>query len=350
MFFIEIIRERNKGPNLDKLLKEPIQGNFFNSALLVAVQSGECGKPSIINKLVLYGATNIDTTLAESRLLKQYAVTATLLIIKAAMVNDIILVLKLYGENIQGDTKIPLTEQDNLEELQAAVASGYIRTIVPIEISRRSHASAVREELLLRTDVDKDSGIILWFGLHLTQLEISWLRKIYWVKKLRLARNEFTSLPLEMGSYLKHCTELDLQWNKIREIPQCLLELPNINELNLSHNDLIDIPDVLEWPASLSALDLSYNRLSDLPNSAVAPTLQNLNISNNQFRTVPQCVCSFVSLTTLNISKNSRIQYLPFELGRLKNLLNLNLDGLKLKDPPKSACMTTADCIRYLNS
>ena len=350
LVFIEIIRERNKGPNVDKLLKEPLQANFFNSALLAAVQSGECGKPSIISKLVLYGATNIDTALAESRPLKQYAVTAALLIIKAAMVNDKILVLKFYGENIQGDTKIPLAKEDNLEELQAAVASGNIRMVVPIEISRRSHASAVREELLLRTYVDKDSGVVLWFGLHLTQLEISWLRKIYWVKKLRLARNEFASLPPEMGNYLKQCTKLDLQWNKIREIPQCLLELPSINELNLSHNDLIDIPDVLEWSASLSVLDLSYNHLSNLPKSAVAPTLQNLNISNNQFRTVPHCVCSFVGLTTLNIAENSRIQYLPSVLGRLKKLLDLNLDGLNLKDPPKSVRITTADCIRYLNS
>ena len=223
--------------------------------------------------------------------------------------------------------------------------------MVPIEISRRNNASAVREELLLRTDVDKDSGVVLWFGLRLTQLEISWLRKIYWVKKLRLARNEFSSLPPEMGSYLKQCTKLDLQWNRICKIPSCLLELPSINELNLSHNDIIDIPDVPEWSSSLSVLDLSYNRLSNLPNSAVAPTLKNLNISHNQFRKVPHCVCSFVGLTTLNIAKNSEIFALPYELGRLKNLLNLNLDDLDyLIDPPRSVRVTTADCIRYLNS
>ena len=267
------------------------------------------------------------------------------------MENDRILVLKLYGENVQGDTKIPLTQEDNLEELQAAIAGGNIRTVIPIEISRRNNASAVREELLLRTDVDKDSGVVLWFGLCLKQLEIFWLRKIYWVKKLRLARNEFSSLPPQMGSYLKQCTKLDLQWNQIHDIPSCLLELPSINELNLSHNDLIDIPDVPEWSASLSVLDLSYNRLSDLPNSAVAPTLKNLNISNNQFRIVPHCVCSFVGLTTLNIANNSEILALSSELGLLKNLCNLNLDGLNyLNYPPRSVCVTTANCIRYLNS
>ena len=338
---------RNKGPNLDRLLKEPLQENFIDSAMLVAVGIGD---PSSVSRLILFGATSIDTALAKSRKGKQYAVTAALLIIKAAMENDRMLVLKLYGENVQGDTKIPLTEEDNLEELQTAVAGGNIRTVIPIEISRRNNASAVREELLLRTDVDKDSGVVLWFGLHLTQLEISWLKKIYWVKVLRLACNECASLPPEMGSYLKQCTKLDLQWNRIQEIPACLLELPSINELNLSHNDIIDIPDVFEWSASLSVLDLSYNRLSNLPNSVFAPTLRNLNISNNQFHTVPHCVCSFAGLTTLNIANNSNIQSLQPELGCLENLLNLNLDGLNLKYPPKGVCITTADGIRYRNS
>ena len=293
----EIIREvRIKGPNLNELLKTPLnllEENCIDQALLAAVESGS---PSNIGKLILRGATNIDNALAKSRKEKQCEVTAALLIIKAAIENDKILVLKLYGENVDGDTKIPLTEEDDLGELQAAVATGNIRTVVPIEISRRHNAGAVREELLLRTDVDKDTGVVLWFGLRLRQLEISWLSKISWVKKLRLARNEFSSLPPEMGSYLKLCTKLDhdLQWNRIREIPQCLLELPSINELNLSHNDLVDIPDVPEWSASLSVLDLSYNRLSNLPNSAVAPTLKNFNISNNQFRTVPHCVCSLI--------------------------------------------------------
>ena len=338
---------RNKGPNLDRLLKEPLQENFIDSAMLVAVGIGD---PSSVSRLILFGATSTDYALAKSRKGKQYAVTAALLIIKAAMENDRILVLKLYGENVQRDTKIPLTEEDNLEELQAAVAGGNIRTVVPIEISRRNNASAVREELLLRTDVDKENGVVLWFGLQLKQLEISWLRKIYWVKKLRLTRNEFASLPPEMGSYLKQCTKLYLQWNRIREIPACLLELPSINELNLSHNDIIRIPDVPEWSASLSVLDLSYNRLSNLPISAVAHTLKNLNISNNRFRTVPYCVCSFVGLTTLNIANNSEIVALTYELGRLKNLVNLNLDGLNnLNDPPRSVRVTTADCIQYLN-
>ena len=41
-----------------------------------------------------------------------------------------------------------------------------ISTVIPIEISHRNNASAVREELLLRTDVDKVNDVVLWFGLR----------------------------------------------------------------------------------------------------------------------------------------------------------------------------------------
>ena len=317
--------------------------------MLAAVESGN---PANVGKLILRGATNVDVALAKSRNLQQHAVTAALLIIKAAMEDDRILVLKLYGENVQGQqTKIPLTEEDNLKELQEAMSSNNFKTVIPIELSRRHNASGVREELLLRKDVNENSGTVLWFGLRLMQLEVSWLRKIHWVKSLKLSRNEFTSLPPEMGIYLKKCVKLDLQRNKIREIPPSLLELPSLGELNLSHNDLVNIPDVPEWSASLSVLDLSYNRLSSLPNSAVASALSNLNISNNRFRIVPHCVCSFISLTSLYIADNSEIVALPSELGRLKNLTNLNLDGLNyLTYPPKSVRTPPIACIKYLNS
>ena len=350
MPYIEIIREvKTNGPKINELLKTPLsllEDDCINQALLAAVENGSC---SNAGKLILRGATNIDKALEESRRLQQVLVTAALLVIKAAMINDRALVLKLYGEHTQ-ESNILLGE-DNLVELQNIVCNQGVKTVVPIEIARRNNSSVVREELLLRTDVDKERGTVLWFGLHLTQIEISWLRKIHWVQELKLARNELTTLPKEMGNYLKQCSSLDLQWNKIREIPQCILELPSITELILAHNNLVDIPVVPEWSVSLSILDLSYNHLSNLPNSTVASGLKTFNISNNQFHTVPHCVCSFVTLHTLNIANNPNITSLPPELGQLQNLRNLNLNGLNnLNDPPRSVLVTTADCIRYLNS
>ena len=352
MYIIEIVREaRINGPNLSELLKTPhklLEDNCLNSALLAVVESGS---PCNVGKLILHGATNMELALAESRNLRQHAVTAALLMIKAAMVNDRIIILQLYGESVKGEQTKLLLRDDNLAELQAAMASNNIDTVIPIEIATRNYASAVREELLLRTGVDKNNKEVLWFNLHLMQLEASWLSKINWVKILSLAQNDFVSLPPKMGSYLMQCIKLNLQHNKLHKIPQSLLELPSLKILNLSHNYLVNIPSVSKWSASLQVLDLSYNHLSNLPNSIIASALSDLDISNNQFRFVPRCVCFFIGLTALNIANNPKIVALPSELGRLKNLIMLNLNGLnKLNDPPKRVQTTAIDCIQYLKS
>ena len=145
--------------------------------------------------------------------------------------------------------------------------------------------------------------------------------------------------------------KIDLQDNELTTIPRCLLELPSLGEINLSHNKLTEIPDVPEWSACLTVFDLSFNQLTNLPLNAVAPIIRSLNLSHNNFHTVPLCVCSFVTLHSLNLSDNPDILTLPAEMGRLSMLDRLYLNNLKrLNDPPKKWQKNPHDCIRYLNS
>ena len=66
----------------------------------------------------------------------------------------------------------------------------------------------------------------------------------------------------------------------------------------------------------------------------VAPNLKSLNISYNQFHTFPQCITTFIELTTLNIAHNSMIHALPPEIHQLKNLTSFDFDGIDgLMDP-----------------
>ena len=145
--------------------------------------------------------------------------------------------------------------------------------------------------------------------------------------------------------------QIDLQHNELTTIPGCLLELPRLSELNLSHNRLTMIPDMPKWSACLTVLDLSHNQLTSMPINAVAPVIYSLNLSHNNFNKVPLCICSFVTLQSLNLSDNPDILTLPAEMGRLKMLNRLHLNNLKdLTDPPKSLQNDPQDCIRYLNS
>ena len=81
--------------------------------------------------------------------------------------------------------------------------SGSVSTVVPIEIARRHQNNDIRKELLLHTDVNQEEGSVYWHGLRLLHLDISLVRKIHWVKYLRLARNGLRVIPNELGNYLK---------------------------------------------------------------------------------------------------------------------------------------------------
>ena len=145
--------------------------------------------------------------------------------------------------------------------------------------------------------------------------------------------------------------KISLNFNELSMIPDCLLQLPNLEELNLAHNKLTHIPDIKEWSSCLTILDLSHNQLSSMPTNITAPVISSLNLSFNNFQTVPLSICSFVTLHSLDLGDNPDIITLPTQMGRLANLSCLHLNNLKyLKDLPRNILKDPRDCISYLNS
>lgn len=136
----------------------------------------------------------------------------------------------------------------------------------------------------------------------------------------------------------------------MKKIPGGLFTLPCIVELNLSYNKIKELPSVQEWSPSLTTLNLAFNSLTSFPDAIEAPSMMNLSLAHNHFQRVPKSICSFSSLQSLDLSDNQDILALPAEMGRLAHLFNLNLTNLKdLHDPPKAVQGDARDCIRYLN-
>ena len=154
-----------------------------------------------------------------------------------------------------------------------------------------------------------------------------------------------------VASSMFQVCNIDLNDNELTQIPARLLQLPNLKTLNLSHNKLTHLPDVLLWSKALVELNLSDNCLSSLPINATASSLTCLNLSKNQFNAVPLCVCTFLTLTSLDLSDNPRIRSLPHEMSMLTKLEHLNIKGLKrLKEPPNAFMNSPPQCISYLRS
>ena len=199
----EVIQEvERNGENLTELLRfgaDQLEPNCLNRALAAAVNNDNQFN---IGKLIIKGANNIEDCLRQSRDHYKPHARAMLLLVKAAMQGDRNLVLKLFGESVpEMDTQE--YQDDSFKDAQKVLLAGEISTVVPIEIARRNGQTEVRGELLLKTDVNVEEGIVYWHGLRLLVLDVSWLKRIDWVRKLRLARNGFKQLPDEIGTYLK---------------------------------------------------------------------------------------------------------------------------------------------------
>ena len=200
-----IIREvETNGDRLTELLKkvtpQNIDVHYLNRALKLAVKNDNHLN---VGKLIVKGSTNISECLRYAKNARKPNARAMLLLIKSAQTGDVAIIQKVFGEHTPGLQNPQEYEDDGLCLVQEAALSGNISTAVAIEIARRNQHHDVREELLFKTDVNEEEGYGYWHSLQLLQLDISWLRRITWVKKLRLARNGLKSLPPEIALYLK---------------------------------------------------------------------------------------------------------------------------------------------------
>ncbi len=179
---------------------DQLELNCLNRVLMAATRNDN---HFIIGKLVVRGAKNVDDCLEFAQRENKPHACAMLLLIEAASSGNKSIVQKLFGETVNMPDNSKEFKDPGFPDVQKAVLSGKVSTVVPIEIARRNDHLQVREELLLKTDVNQEEGYVYWHGLRLLQLEIPWLRRISWVKRLRLARNGFKTLPNDMGNYLK---------------------------------------------------------------------------------------------------------------------------------------------------
>ena len=377
---LEIIQAaRQEGKHLDVLLKEDrnkVEDDCYERALQAAVEIGSCNNAE---KLILGGAGNIEEVMKHS---KQVDIALMLLMVKTAKENNHKFLQALFNNpeseevlkyfvksntpthGIKAPNKFPeetVLVDNNLEakyvispdKIREHVDGRKMRTKVPIKIASKSRHKKVLDELILRTNIDIDSGSVGWSGLSLSEVDIKWLQRVLLViKYLDLSQNQLVALPTDIAVYLKKCTKLHLHKNNITEITRSILELPFIQEVDLSFNKLSSLPNV-SWSASLVRLNLSHNKLSSLPGCATSLctySVIELSLSCNLLTEVPKCICFLHEINNLDISYNSKIRDLPVELGRLKKLNNLNLEGLYMYrvSNPLSAFKNTAGLVSHL--
>lgn len=160
-------------------------------------------------------------------------------------------------------------------------------------------------------------------------------------------KDTFDSEPIKEN---KHNIDiLKLNYNKLIEIPDIIIQLPKLTQLYISNNSITDISKLQSIP-NLLILDASNNLISEIP--VEFKKLRYLNCSYNQISHIPCDINKISELVILNLSdnrivnipkefpkqikeinlKNNKIKYVPPELQKLTNLTELILFDNLIED------------------
>lgn len=116
--------------------------------------------------------------------------------------------------------------------------------------------------------------------------------------------------------------------------PEILEKILNVQKVDFSCMDIKEIPQSICFLRNLEELELQFNRIVSLPETIGALSrLKFLDLHNNHIRFIPKEIGSMINLSALNLDWND-VEELPEEIGNLKNLSNLSLIGNRLRTLP----------------
>jgi Leucine-rich repeat (LRR) protein len=124
---------------------------------------------------------------------------------------------------------------------------------------------------------------------------------------------------------LEDITELNISYNKLKQLPKWINKCINLQRLCCRYNQLTRLSRNL--PTSLQELDFSGNQLIQLPKN-LPVTLHELYCKNNQLTLLPVSLpsslqwldCSYNQLTLLPESLPSSLQWLDCSYNQLTSL------------------------------
>jgi hypothetical protein len=126
---------------------------------------------------------------------------------------------------------------------------------------------------------------------------------------------------------------LDASKNLIEKISDWVCySLNNVKILNLSHNCLSQLPENFKEMKSLQELNLSFNQFETFPNCVTSLNLLKLDISYNLLDSIPSCIKSLKELTEIDVSNNV-LTKIPEEMLEMSSLKIAHIHENRPEDP-----------------
>ena len=141
-----------------------------------------------------------------------------------------------------------------------------------------------------------------------------------------------------LGYYVEegHITGLNLFSCGLSIIPKEIELFTSLKRIFIRGNNLNTITEELFSLPSLEILDLSENQLTELPKSInLLSSLKELHLESNQLNFLPETIGSLKSLEILDLSEN-KLKSVPNSIGEMHQLKTLDLSGNKIEELPDS--------------
>ena len=151
---------------------------------------------------------------------------------------------------------------------------------------------------------------------------------LYKLQKLDVSGNQIRTLPFQFENLKLNF--INLAKNNIKEIvPDCFFNQPELSYLDLRQNAL---EEFFEFPksAKLETMNLSNNRIRQIGNLTNSRAVVNLDLKNNKLEVQNDEIFLLQNLKLLDISNND-LQNLPPELGLMKGLVKVLIEGNPMK-------------------
>ncbi|MCI8326693.1 MAG: GTP-binding protein [Lachnospiraceae bacterium] len=156
------------------------------------------------------------------------------------------------------------------------------------------------------------------------------------LENLNLNQAELSELPEEIGK-LSNLRELHLMDTGISSFPKSIANLKSLQYLGMNETKIREIPEEIFELEELRSLYLGRTEISILPEGLKKlKKLEHLAIWETQLQELPDWICEFTELKGLYLGRTKGIQRLPEEIGNLKKLEKLYLDGTSLTRLPDS--------------
>ena len=169
-----------------------------------------------------------------------------------------------------------------------------------MNLSSLPMSSFVLQHISQYTKIHLQNNKLTYLPIELFQLSI--------LKELNVSGNNLTELPNENGKNTWNCPSLkifDVNHNQLRELPEVLWKMPNLEYLLVHHNRICIVKIVDNNITSLyklKVIDVSYNKLVKIP--AFFASIRKVCASNNMLNSLPENIWSSKTIVHLDVTSN----------------------------------------------